>query len=866
MWGLESPGSKNKTRSIPPGAICSIAFLTGFSGITWAPVFFLPLTNAFRKKRPSLYTCFLLLTLILWLIAGFSFRNLSEPRGKRVRLAEFLDKGKILWEGEIASFVDLRPDGSLRFTAKVVKVFTRDGTYNINENISFTLIEHHETWAIGDRFVVKSELRNFNIIANPGDKNFAYTMAQKGIYGSSYVRDDTFMVRVERSREISLKKVQGFVDRIRQDLSFWITTNLYGRMGDHPDSVKINGFLQALLLGYRKFIKWPFDEEIINAGVSHLIAISGLHLACVAGIFVFSTRWVIKKLCPEVFLVLPDPIPAAIVSTPAVIFYAMLTGLNPPVFRALLFFAIPTIFLLAFRKPDALSLLTLSACSIIITSPDTALTPSFALSFVSAAAILLIAIPLSPFPPEKGGVETYDIRTLAHKVRHGVLWLLWISLVIHLTVMPLTLHYFNRSSLMGIFSNLILVPIVASVIIPLGLAVLIFKYFIPPFADLLLTLCSHSTLLVIRLISLFGSHTKAVLWSVAISPQMLALYYLAFLLVVRYTRDKPPFFRILLLVPFPLWFATAQLINAPHVLDESNYLEVVVLDVGQGSSTFIRFPNGRTMLIDGGGSYRGNFDTGKYVIFPYLARRGIKHLDVVALSHPHPDHGAGLGFFLSSFPVKAYWETGCRDGVGLGKNLEDAATKRGIPCFKIGNLYGTHAFGASRVHVLHPGPEGHENFCDNLNNSSLVILVEYGETCILIPGDVDAGTLEELPLPLSSCRRPVLIAPHHGSKFSFSSSFYDNLKPDAVIISCGARNVFGFPHPLLLDWCRQKGVACFRTDLHGGVLLKSDGRRWKLSHSIKEKSWRQGRCGTIFSATSTVTPSPWIDVSATSSR
>jgi competence protein ComEC len=255
-----------------------------------------------------------------------------------------------------------------------------------------------------------------------------------------------------------------------------------------------------------------------------------------------------------------------------------------------------------------------------------------------------------------------------------------------------------------------------------------------------------------------------------------------------------------------------------------------VLDVGQGLSTLVEFPDDTVMLVDGGGFFDDSFDVGRLVVAPFLRNRGIERIDQVVLSHDHPDHRNGLRFVLAHFEIGSLWESGLTDSGQGFTELAAIARLRGIPVHRITELPETQALGPCAVHILHPTPAGASAHRpgEDLNNVSIVLQIDHGRTHLVLPGDIDQAT-ERLVFAHRHCPgRVLLVAPHHGSERSNGTQLIQRLKPQAVAIPCGFDNWFGFPSPGVLERYRNAGASLYRTDWHGAILASSNGEYWTI--------------------------------------
>jgi competence protein ComEC len=256
-------------------------------------------------------------------------------------------------------------------------------------------------------------------------------------------------------------------------------------------------------------------------------------------------------------------------------------------------------------------------------------------------------------------------------------------------------------------------------------------------------------------------------------------------------------------------------------------LRISVLDVGQGDSILVDFPDGESMLIDGGGTIASTNQPGKQVVLPVLAARRQWQVDYAVLTHPHPDHFLGLEEVLAEITPREFWFNGI--AMDWESMLKSKGTKFQSPADLCGHA---HEIGGARVQVLAPCPSA--NVDESANNTSLVLKISYGERSALLVGDAEFEEERQLLLAGNDLHADVLKVGHHGSKTSTSADFVRAVKPSTAVISCGARNHFGHPAPATIETLRAVGATVLRTDFDGEIRWATDGRAIWLQSAKSE--------------------------------
>jgi competence protein ComEC len=257
-------------------------------------------------------------------------------------------------------------------------------------------------------------------------------------------------------------------------------------------------------------------------------------------------------------------------------------------------------------------------------------------------------------------------------------------------------------------------------------------------------------------------------------------------------------------------------------------LELTAIDVGQGDSLLVVFPGGQRMLLDGGGipvfgrAVKPQLDIGEDVVAPYLWDRGLRTVDIVALSHAHEDHIGGLPALIENFRPQEVWTGATPDSPSWRAVMKEAAA-RGV---KIMGLQSPRQFslGGAQVEVLAPAAN-YVAAASPRNNDSLVLRLRYGRHTFLLPGDIERQVERAMLDSGALGRADVLKVAHHGSKTSSTEEFLDAVNPLFAVVSAGFENSYGHPHREVIERLTRHRTGVFRTDADGLVTIRSDGRR-----------------------------------------
>lgn len=240
-------------------------------------------------------------------------------------------------------------------------------------------------------------------------------------------------------------------------------------------------------------------------------------------------------------------------------------------------------------------------------------------------------------------------------------------------------------------------------------------------------------------------------------------------------------------------------------------LEISYLDVGQGDSTFIIFPNGKTMLIDAGEAEYGED------IEEYITSKDVERIDYLVATHPHADHIGGMAHIIESFEIGDFYMPDCTANTKTFENMLSALVDKEIkPLFaKSGQIICSDE--STMCEILSPT----EDTYDETNNYSIVIKLVCGEKKFLFMGDSEEYVEERIDADVSC---DVIKLGHHGSSTSSSEDFISRANPDYAVISCGEDNSYGHPHDEVLALMEALSIKVYRTDTDGTIVAKSDGR------------------------------------------
>lgn len=551
--------------------------------------------------------------------------------------------------------------------------------------------------------------------------------------------------------------------------------------------------VRAFATGDQSGIPRAIAADFQASGLSHLLAVSGLNLAIIAGLFVVLLAAVFRRI-PRIALGIGVARLSALPAIPFVLAYTLLVGASASAVRAAIMVLVLLVARIISRESDPISALALALLLMLAADPGAVADVSLELSFAAVLALLY----LQPIVSRRLRLEK------APRVLRWPLEIAAASFVAALATAPITAHHFQQLSLIGVFANVPAHPIASFVLVPLallgGLAGLVSDAIAAPIlwvagvaADGLMALAHAAARTPYGTVKLFA-------------PNVFECAVFAAMLIAIAAEKK----RAAIACAIVLGVEVAGVEVARRLSTE---LRVTVLPVGQGDSIVVELPGGDTWVVDTGpGASAERRPAAEKVLIPFLASRRVHRIDRLIISHPHGDHAGGLAELRARVPIDSLWWTGEQRESGPEILGAFAELDRGA-------IASEHRGG---VHVevlgpLDPDPK-------KVNDGSIVLRLSYGARAIVLAGDAERAEESSMLASCAPClSADVLKLGHHGSKTSTSEELLDAVAPRIAIASLGRGNRFGFPHRAVTDRLTARGIPLYRTDLHGAITVITDG-------------------------------------------
>ncbi len=776
-----------------PAAAIAAAFIVGLylSELTNAPPLVSLSTAAAlltaaaalaRVKRLFASTLVLLAYLVLGLAAGEA-RGLESREGSLLttyhRLGERSFEAPSHIQGRLRREPELGPEIAL-LTLDAETIGVRQRTYRaeggLRARVSGELGGRLRDLAASDRISFWGRLDVPSSFGNDGGFDVGRYFERQRLDLTASVKSALLV-----ERESAAPALRALVSRSRIEA----TRRLDSALSD--PSRDTLGVVVALVTGDRLMLSPELEALYRDAGIFHVMAISGAQVAIVILVFFFALRRLgVSEAATLWTLLLVVPL------------YAAFCGSGPPVVRA----AVGASFLLGARllsldRPHG-NALALAALLLLLWEPLWLEDPGFQLSFAAMAGILWLAAPLAKALRPLGLLATP----------------LSVSIAAQTIVVPISAWHFHGLTWVASIASLVAVPLSGAIVI-VGLALVPLANV--PLVAALLSFGAHVGVALLTATARLASTLPGATLAVARPSLPWILAYYGAVSLLRHGRGRVRVLGFLALVALllALPFGRGETAGGPGLL------ELTALDVGHGDAIVLSLPEGQRVLVDGGGIAATPFDVGERVVLPYLLDHGGRKLDAVVLTHADYDHIGGLFAIVDSMDVREVWEGGARWEKPAYRRLLGAARSRGVPRRRL-RAGETFRWGGVLWEILAASGAPGKAPPENENDRSIVMRLTLGESSVLLTGDAGEELERELLSSGAALQADVLKVAHHGSRSSTGAPFLEAVRPRFAILS--SRESVGWPLPssIVLDRLRSAGIDYARTDKHGAITIRLD--------------------------------------------
>lgn len=640
----------------------------------------------------------------------------------------------------------------------------------------------------GNYLFVSGTFQQGREIRNPGEFDYRKFLYSKGITGIINSYDSASVVIINNDYHY----LKNLIFQSRKSID-----KLIHQL--HNDQTA--GLLRGLLLADRTEIDYETKQNFVNSGVIHIFAVSGLHVGYILLFFIV----VFGRF--NIYL-------RSILTIAGLLCFMIITGIPASVFRATLMSVILIIAFLSGRSTNLLNSIALSAVFILCVKPFEILNPGFQLSYSAVLSIALI------YPVIHKVINETAIKNSLVK---NILLFIGVSLSAQIGTLPFTLAYFNKLSLISLFANLIVIPL-AGVIVGLAIITLIIGSVLPAIAVYIAIVNNVFTSLMMDLVRFSGSLDFAFI-RINNFSLLDSIFFYVFISILVYsisTSIKFSFRIAITIIVLANIYIFSTLDNKKLLPD--GVLSVLMIDVGQGDSFLLKFPNGKTALIDAG-VVDPFFDTGERIIIPLLDYLDIAKIDYGFVSHIDTDHYGGFASLIHNKRVNEIYRPK-PDSSDKSVRFEKFLQLNNLRI----NIYdkGKIKIGNTALYILN---DAQSEYLNNLssNDRSGILKIVFGNTSFLFVGDAEIPAesyyLNHYNKFLDA---DVLKVGHHGSITGSSEKFLEKVSPKISLVSAGIKNKFGHPSEIVLKRLEQINSKILRSDSSGAVLLQSDGGEIKI--------------------------------------
>lgn len=652
--------------------------------------------------------------------------------------------------------------------------------------------EFYENLEIDDQIYVTCDLRKARNKRNPAEFDYYQYLLENQITALGYIKnlDSVKVIRGNKFFSNTILTLRKLIDSKLKLIN----------------DKKTYSLIRGLILADRSLIEYDDKQNFVNSGVIHVLAVSGLHVGFIAIIFyaLFSRFHIFTR---------------SILTIAGLLFFMFLTGVPASVFRATLMAVILILSRITGRSNNIFNNLAIAGLVILIINPTDILNPGFQLSFSAVLSIIIFA------PYFDRNIKKLKLQ----KSIKAIFTLFAVSFAAQIGTLPFTLYYFGKLSLISLVANLIVIPLIGIIV---GIAITgLFLSFLSISISVFYSITNNLLTEFLFALTEFTGNMKYSFIQITNFSIWDSLSFYIFLIIICSTFIKSERKIVVLLICIIAIFTFFQFKSIDDkTLFPKNEFCVCAIDVGQGDSFLIKFPNGKTALIDAGNA-TPYFDNGERVILPLLNHLEISKLDYVFITHLDSDHYKGVLSLIKADKVNLVYKPPLDSTLKKDHRFEKFLKNHNVnfrhyskEILDIGNC---------RLYFL-ADTKSHLYKDFDVNNKSGIIKIIHGNNTFLFVGDAEF----EMESYLANCytdflQSDYLKVSHHGSKTGSIPEFLSFVKPKISVISAGIENKFNHPSPEIEERLKQFSNVVDRTDKKGAVIYKSDG------NTIKKIAWRK---------------------------